>query len=140
MVVESNNLKNTPSPTLSVESTPIHVGGFEGEQRPWGNFLVLRDLPHYKLKQLQVNPGCRLSLQLHHQREEHWLVTQGTPEITVGDKTWIAQPGEYIFIPKEAQHRLANNTSDVVELVEVQLGSYFGEDDIVRLQDDYNRS
>ncbi|MEB3245027.1 MAG: phosphomannose isomerase type II C-terminal cupin domain [Vampirovibrionales bacterium] len=131
---------NTPA-VSPAQTAPVLIqeGPFTGEQRPWGNFLVLRDEPHYKLKQLQVLPGQRLSLQLHHQREEHWLVTRGTPEITVGDKTWQAKPGEYIFIPKAAQHRLANLTQTLAELIEVQLGDYFGEDDIVRLQDDYKR-
>jgi mannose-6-phosphate isomerase len=111
-----------------------------GEHRPWGNYLVLQDNPHYKLKQLQVLPSQRLSLQLHHHREEHWLVTRGEPTITVGEKTWQAKVGEYIFIPCEAQHRLANLTDALVELIEVQLGASFDETDIVRLQDDYARS
>jgi mannose-6-phosphate isomerase-like protein (cupin superfamily) len=113
---------------------------FPGETRPWGNFIVLRDLPHYKLKQLQVLPGQRLSLQMHHRREEHWIVTRGTPEITVGEKTWTAKPGEYIHIPLQAQHRLANCSTEMAELIEIQLGEYFGEDDIVRFQDDYQRA
>jgi mannose-6-phosphate isomerase-like protein (cupin superfamily) len=129
------------SPLKPASSAPIVIqeGPFSGEARPWGNFLVLRDEPHYKLKQLQVTPGHRLSLQKHNQREEHWLVTRGTPEITVGERTWVAHPGEYIHIPKQAQHRLANLGSELVELIEVQLGEYFGEDDIIRLQDDYAR-
>ena len=111
----------------------------QAEQRPWGNYLVLKDEPHYKLKQLQVRPQQRLSLQYHHHREEHWLVTHGVATVTVGDKTWKARKGESIFIPKEAKHRLANEGQELVEIIEVQLGDYFGEDDIVRLQDDYNR-
>jgi mannose-6-phosphate isomerase-like protein (cupin superfamily) len=110
-----------------------------GENRPWGNFLVLLDSPNCKVKRIQVLPGQRLSLQLHHKREEHWVVTQGHPTITLGDKDWQAKPGEYIFIKPEQAHRLSNPTDTLVELVEVQMGSYFGEDDIVRLQDDYNR-
>jgi mannose-1-phosphate guanylyltransferase/mannose-6-phosphate isomerase len=109
------------------------------EQRPWGSFTVLQDLPHYKLKQLRVTPGNRLSLQMHDKREEHWLVTRGTPQVTVGDRTWQAQVGEYIFIPKQARHRLANPGTEEVEIIEVQLGEYFGEDDIQRFEDDYNR-
>ncbi len=128
-----------PLPSSAPEPTIIQEGPFCGEARPWGNFLVLRDEPHYKLKQLQVSPGHRLSLQKHQHRQEHWLVTRGMPQITVGEKTWIAQPGEYIHIPKEAQHRLANLGTDLVEIIEVQLGTYFGEDDIIRLQDDYAR-
>ena len=109
------------------------------ETRPWGSFTVLVDLPHYKVKQLLVKPAQRLSLQLHHQREEHWVIVRGKPEITVGEKVWLAGPGEQIFIPQETRHRIANPGSEDVELVEVQLGSYFGEDDIVRFEDDYQR-
>ena len=113
---------------------------FEGEIRPWGNFLILNDEAHYKLKQLQVEPGQRLSLQLHHKREEHWIVTKGTPEITVGEKTWQAKPGEYIFIPIETKHRLANHSDSIAEIIEIQLGEAFEESDIVRFQDDYERA
>ncbi len=113
--------------------------GLYTEERPWGSFTVLMDLPNYKVKQIQVLPGHRLSLQLHHQREEHWIITQGTPEVTVGEETLARQKGDYIFIPKETKHRIANSTDSPVEFVEVQLGEYFGEDDIVRFQDDYQR-
>ncbi len=109
------------------------------ETRPWGSFTVLEDLPHCKVKRLVVHPGHRLSLQYHHQREEHWTVVRGTPTITVGDKQWKAQVGEHIHIPCGAHHRIANEAREDAELIEVQLGDYFGEDDIVRLEDDYNR-
>jgi mannose-6-phosphate isomerase-like protein (cupin superfamily) len=112
----------------------------EVEHRPWGSFTVLQDLAHYKLKQLQVEPGNRLSLQMHDKREEHWIVVRGTPEVTVGDRVWTAQTGEYIFIPTQTKHRLANPTKEIVEIIEVQLGQYFGEDDIIRFEDDYNRA
>jgi mannose-6-phosphate isomerase len=110
-----------------------------GEVRPWGSYTVLKDEPHYKLKQLVVSPQQRLSLQYHHHREEHWIVVAGLPTITVGERTWQASVGEVIFIPKTAPHRLANETDCPVELIEVQLGDSFAETDIVRLQDDYHR-
>jgi mannose-6-phosphate isomerase-like protein (cupin superfamily) len=109
------------------------------EQRPWGAFTILLDAPHTKVKQLTVQPGQRLSLQLHHQREEHWIVVKGVATITVGHNTWTAPVGHVIHIPVETQHRLANLGTEPVEIIEVQLGQYFGEDDIVRLQDDYHR-
>jgi mannose-6-phosphate isomerase-like protein (cupin superfamily) len=109
------------------------------ENRPWGSFTVLQDLPHYKLKSLTVNPGQRLSLQLHHKREEHWIIVRGTPQITLGDSTWRAKTGDYIHVPVATRHRIANPGPEVVELVEIQQGSYFGEDDIVRFEDDYQR-
>jgi mannose-6-phosphate isomerase len=132
-------------PAVSSSSMPIPFGPFEttatiaGEVRPWGAYHVLSDEPHYKLKRLEVEPNQRLSLQYHHHREEHWLVIQGEPTITVGERTWQARPGDYIHIPKQAPHRLANLTSQRIALIEVQLGDSFAEDDIVRLQDDYQR-
>lgn len=109
------------------------------ERRPWGSFTVLEDQPHYKAKQILVDPGQRLSLQMHHKREEHWIVVRGVAEITVGEKVWQAKAGEYIHIPKGEKHRLANPGTTPVEMIEVQLGEYFGEDDIVRFSDDYQR-
>jgi mannose-6-phosphate isomerase-like protein (cupin superfamily) len=109
------------------------------ENRPWGSFSVLQDRPHYKLKVLTVKPGNQLSLQMHYQREEHWIVSRGRPQITVDDKTWQAEVGEYIYIPRQAKHRLGNNTSEIVEIIEVQQGESFSEEDIVRFQDDYQR-
>lgn len=97
------------------------------------------DLPVYKVKQIQVMPGHRLSLQLHHKREEHWIITQGDPDITLGEETKTYHTGDYVFIPKETKHRIANTGERPVEFIEIQLGDYFGEDDIVRFQDDYNR-
>jgi mannose-6-phosphate isomerase-like protein (cupin superfamily) len=110
------------------------------EERPWGTFTVLQDLPHYKLKRLQVKAGQRLSLQLHHHRAEHWIVTQGQAEVTVGERTWVAEVGEHIHIPLEMKHRLANPSTVELEILEVQQGISFAEDDIVRFEDDYSRS
>jgi mannose-6-phosphate isomerase len=112
------------------------------ETRPWGSFTVLKDEPDYKLKQLEVNPGNRLSLQRHQKREEHWLVTAGNPEVTLDDDLYKLNAGEYIWIPKHSWHRISNPASNeaIVEIIELQLGDYFGEDDIERQQDDYGRS
>lgn len=118
---------------------PPAFGETYTEHRPWGSFTVLIDSPQYKVKQLQVLPGHRLSLQLHHQREEHWIITQGEAAVTLGDNTQTYKKGSYITIPKETKHRIANLGQAPVELIEVQLGEYFGEDDIVRFEDDYNR-
>jgi len=113
------------------------------ETRPWGSFTVLKDEPHYKLKQLINTPGNRLSLQRHQKREEHWLVIQGHPEITLDDDTFMLAPGDYIKVPLHSWHRLANPAKpggEPVEIIELQLGQYFGEDDIERREDDYGRS
>lgn len=111
------------------------------EERPWGSFTVLKDEPTYKMKQLSVKPGNRLSLQRHFKREEHWLITQGQPEITLDDQIHSLQAGGYIHIPLQSWHRITNpkDASENVEIIELQLGNYFGEDDIERSQDDYGR-
>jgi len=119
-------------------STPIDATT-PTEVRPWGYFVVLADLPHCKVKRLVINPGHRLSLQLHHQREEHWTVVRGQPTVTVGDSTWQTETNEHILIPQETKHRIANEGPGEAEIIEVQMGQYFGEDDIVRFEDDYQR-
>jgi mannose-6-phosphate isomerase-like protein (cupin superfamily) len=110
------------------------------EARPWGCFTVLIDSAEKKVKSLTVNPGGRLSLQMHHKREEHWIMTAGIADITLGEDTKAYKKGDYIFIPTGTKHRIANTGTEDVSLIEVQLGDYFGEDDIVRFQDDYNRA
>jgi mannose-6-phosphate isomerase-like protein (cupin superfamily) len=100
----------------------------------------LQDEAHFKLKRIVVEPQQRLSLQKHHKREEHWLVTRGEAIVTVGEQDHSVKPGTYIHIPKGAVHRISNPFETSVEFIEVQLGEYFGEDDIIRLQDDYNRA
>lgn len=112
------------------------------EERPWGSFTVLKDEPDYKLKQLAVIPGNRLSLQRHQKREEHWFVMAGQPAITLEENTVRLSPGDYIHIPLHHWHRITNPAENTtpVEIIELQLGHYFGEDDIERCQDDYGRS
>jgi mannose-1-phosphate guanylyltransferase/mannose-6-phosphate isomerase len=110
------------------------------EFRPWGRFEVLRNTTDFKSKVIHVNPGQRLSYQSHKKRAEHWVITQGHPEITLNDQVTRLKPGESIYIPQGAKHRIANpSPTDMVEFIEVQIGTYFGEDDITRYQDDYQR-
>lgn len=108
-------------------------------ERPWGKYYVLEDQPNYKLKRIEVNPGHRLSYQYHRHRQEHWTVVQGEAVVILDDKEYIVKYGESIFIPFEAKHRIENRTQEILIFVEVQTGTYFGEDDIVRIQDDYAR-
>lgn len=108
--------------------------------RPWGTYTVLEDCKGYKVKQITVRPGAKLSLQYHHHRSEHWIVVSGIATVTIDDKTFDLKSNESTYIPKEAKHRLANNTSQDLVLIEAQVGTYLGEDDIVRLQDDYKRN
>ena len=114
----------------------------EGEysERPWGNYTVLsEDAPDHKVKRLVVHPGKRLSYQRHAKRAEHWFIVSGTATVTLDGTVSEVQAGEAIDIPPESAHRVANDGATDVVLIEVQRGSYFGEDDIVRLEDDYGR-
>jgi mannose-1-phosphate guanylyltransferase/mannose-6-phosphate isomerase len=107
--------------------------------RPWGSFTVLEDASDCKVKRLTVKPGQVLSLQKHHRRSEHWTVVQGTAKVRVGDREFLLQRNESAFIPMGALHRLENPGDEDIHLIEVQCGDYFGEDDIVRLEDRYGR-
>lgn len=107
--------------------------------RPWGTYTVLEDTPGYKIKRIVVKPGKRLSLQKHYHRSEHWIVVSGTAVVTVGDKEILVRPNESTYIPMGTAHRLENPGKIDLILIEAQAGEYTGEDDIVRLQDDFKR-
>lgn len=109
------------------------------EYRPWGFFETIQSGKCYKVKHLCVNPGSRLSLQKHAKRSEHWVVVSGVAEVTIDGSVKILKQGESAFIPLGIEHRLANPGGEPLSIIEVQSGSYLGEDDIVRLEDDYNR-
>jgi mannose-6-phosphate isomerase len=112
----------------------------EFDKRPWGSYTVLEDDSTFKVKRIEVLPGKRLSYQKHSQRAEHWYVVQGTAKVTRDDKEIIVRTGEAVDIPIGAAHRVENPGDENLIFVEVQIGTYFGEDDIVRLQDDYGRT
>ena len=107
--------------------------------RPWGYYEGLDAGPAFQVKRLGVNPGASLSLQLHHHRAEHWVVVSGIATVTVGEKVFDLNPNESCYIPLETRHRLQNLTEEPLEIIEVQSGSYLGEDDIVRFEDNYGR-
>ena len=109
-------------------------------ERPWGKYYVLADEPNYKLKRIEVLPGHRLSYQYHYKRQEAWTIVQGTAEITLDGEEKIYNYGETAYIPLGAKHRIKNVGEDLLVFVEVQTGTYFGEDDIVRIEDDYDRN
>ncbi len=113
----------------------IHLTGY----RPWGTYTVLQDTPGYKIKRIEVKPGKRLSLQKHYHRNEHWIVVSGTATVTVGDKTELVRPNESTYIKMGELHRLSNEGKIPVILIEAQVGEYTGEDDIVRISDDFKR-
>lgn len=107
--------------------------------RPWGSYTVLEEGKRYKIKKIEVKPLEKLSLQLHYHRSEHWVVVKGTAKVTVAEKEIIVHEGESIFVPKSAIHRVENPGKVTLEIIEVQVGEYLGEDDIVRLEDVYGR-
>ncbi len=107
--------------------------------RPWGSYTVLELQPRYQIKRITVNPGAKLSLQMHHHRHEHWVMVSGTARITNGEKVFLLHENQSTYIPAGVRHRLENPGVMELELIEVQNGSYLGEDDIVRFDDDYGR-
>ncbi len=109
------------------------------DRRPWGTFTVLDEGENYKVKRIEVLPGKRLSYQKHAQRAEHWMVVAGQARVTLNDQEIILGVGETIDIPIGAAHRVENPQDEALVFIEIQRGGYLGEDDIVRLQDDFNR-
>ena len=107
--------------------------------RPWGTYSVLESTERYKMKRIVVKPGKRLSLQKHLHRSEHWVVVSGTATCTVGDKVFYVRPNESTYIPVGEVHRLQNEGRLPLVIVEVQVGEYTGEDDIIRVEDDFHR-
>lgn len=107
---------------------------------PWGRWFVLQDEDDFKVKRIEVLPGHRLSYQKHFKREEHWQIVRGEAKITIDGKDYFLKAGECIRIPKEAFHRIQNTGQKELIFIEVQRGEYFGEDDIVRIEDDYGRN
>jgi len=120
------------APAVTADHLKVH--------RPWGSYQSLDQGTRFQVKRIVVKQGGRLSLQLHHHRAEHWVVVKGTARVTIGDEVKVLHENESIYVPIGAQHRLENPGKIDLELIEVQTGSYLGEDDIVRIEDDYHRS
>jgi mannose-6-phosphate isomerase len=112
----------------------------ESDSRPWGRYFVLHDEPNYKVKRIEVDLNQRLSYQYHHKRAEAWTIVQGEATVTLDGIDRIYKVGETVIIPLSAKHRVANLGSELLIFIEVQTGDYFGEDDIVRIEDDYSRT
>jgi mannose-6-phosphate isomerase len=110
------------------------------DRRPWGTFTVLDEGENFKVKRIEVLPGKRLSYQKHSQRAEHWVVVQGTAKVTLDDRELLVHTGQAIDIAIGSAHRVENPNDQLLIFIEVQRGSYLGEDDIVRLQDDFGRT
>lgn len=113
---------------------------YEAETRPWGMYQVLLDSDATKVKLITIAPNSRLSLQSHNKRQEQWTLVKGTLTVVLDDIEYtLAATGESIRIPCKSKHRAWNKTDKLVEFIEVQTGQYFGEDDIIRYEDDYDR-
>jgi len=126
-----NKLKNTAYSHILYSQSIVH--------RPWGTYETLVDENGYKIKRIIVRPGKRLSLQKHFHRSEHWIVVRGTAEVQVGDKKYLVRPNESTYIKAGEVHRLSNPGKIPVVLIEAQVGEYTGEDDIIRIEDDFKR-
>ena len=109
------------------------------EERPWGRYIVLSDEADHKVKRIEVTAGQRLSYQRHEKRSEHWLIVSGSPVVTLDGQDFPLEPGQAIDVPTGTAHRISNPGTEQVVFIEIQRGSYFGEDDIERLEDDYGR-
>jgi mannose-6-phosphate isomerase len=115
------------------DNSPIY------DERPWGSFTVLEEGEGYKVKRIEVLPGKRLSYQKHAQRSEHWFVVQGTAKVTLDGEEIIIKSGETVDILVGTAHRVENPGNELTVFIEIQQGDYLGEDDIVRLEDDFGR-
>lgn len=123
------------SSQLEQDNSPLY------DERPWGNFTVLDDGDYFKVKRIEVLPGKRLSYQRHSRRAEHWFVVRGTAKVTLNGAEILVGAGNAIDIPVETAHRVENpDTLETLVFIETQTGDYFGEDDIVRLDDDFGRA
>ena len=134
---QSENVKKIVSELQikNIREANSHKKGF----RPWGYYLSVLEDKRWKVKIITVNPGAKLSLQMHHQRSEHWVVVQGTAEVEIDGKKLILSENESTYVPVGSTHRLSNPSKNLLKIIEVQSGSYLGEDDIVRLDDIYGR-
>ncbi|MGH8550629.1 MAG: mannose-1-phosphate guanylyltransferase/mannose-6-phosphate isomerase [Methylococcales bacterium] len=140
LVAHKNSAQDIKSVTdyLKNEKRPEHEF-HQQVHRPWGNYESIDKGPRYQVKRLTVKPGASLSLQMHHHRAEHWIVVSGTARVTRGEETFLLSENQSTYIPLGVTHRLENPGTLTLEMIEVQSGSYLGEDDIVRFEDRYNR-
>jgi mannose-6-phosphate isomerase len=132
--------ESSQAPALPLPSAVTPKGIAATELRPWGSFTVLEEGRGYKIKRIEVKPGHRLSLQMHHHRSEHWIVVSGTAKVTCGEQEIMLSNNQSTYVPQCMNHRLENPGVIPLVLIEVQNGEYLGEDDIVRFQDDYART
>jgi len=137
---ESERVKEAVAALAADPETAALTQEHRTVRRPWGGYTSICSGPRFQVKRLFVKPGGRLSLQKHHHRSEHWVVVTGTAEVTLGDRVMTLGENESIYIPRGEVHRLANPGKILLELIEVQTGSYLGEDDIIRVDDEFGRT
>jgi mannose-1-phosphate guanylyltransferase/mannose-6-phosphate isomerase len=141
LVADRKNSQNVKSIVSQLEQQQREEKNLHRKvARPWGWYDSVDEGERFKVKRIQVKPGASLSLQMHHHRAEHWIVVKGVAEITNGDQVITLAENQSTYIPQGQTHRLANPSSTLLEIIEVQSGSYLGEDDIVRFEDTYGRS
>ena len=138
-IADSQNVGKLVKHLAAAEKTAGLTETHRTSYRPWGGYTSVLNGERFQVKRLFVTPGKRLSLQKHHHRSEHWIVVRGTAEVTIGERTIPLRENESVYIPQGEVHRLANPGRILLELIEVQTGSYLGEDDIIRIQDEFGR-
>ena len=140
LVADMNRAQDVRQAVTALKGRGIRQAeSFLRDHRPWGWFETLVMGDRFQVKRIMVKPGAALSLQMHHHRAEHWIVVSGTAEVTCGDKVMLLSENQSTYIPLGQTHRLANPGKVPLEIIEVQSGSYLGEDDIVRFEDVYGR-
>ena len=140
LVCDKNRTELVGELTKRLKENKAPIADFHLQvHRPWGSYTELEKNNSYKIKRVTVNPGKKLSLQLHNKRSEHWVVVSGVADVTLGDKSFQLKSGESTFVPPKSKHRLGNSQKDILEIIEVQIGGYLEEDDIERFDDDFNR-
>ena len=137
---ESENIKALVASIKSDEETATMATTHRTSYRPWGGYSQILNGTRFQVKRLFVKPGAKLSLQKHHHRAEHWVVVSGTAEVTVDDSVTMLTENQSVYIPQGAVHRLANPGKILLEVIEVQSGAYLGEDDIIRIEDEFGRN
>jgi len=140
LICDKNRTEDIKQLVASVkEYKPALTEIHQTVQRPWGSYTVLEESINFKIKRIVVNPGAKLSMQMHQHRSEHWVVVSGIATITNGEQQIVLQENESTYIPKTHHHRLENAGDKPLSIIEVQCGEYVGEDDIVRFDDNYGR-
>ena len=131
---QTTKAKQSKEESLRITEVINHQGVSATEIRPWGSFTTLEEGTGYKIKRIEVNPGHRLSLQMHHHRSEHWIVVSGTAKVTCGEDEKVLSSNQSTYVPQCTPHRLENPGVIKLVLIEVQNGQYLGEDDIVHFE------